>query len=253
MNKIIVNNGKMSDCNNEYYLIDKNCITFKKSGTYFLEYIDCTCFDLTFELLNDITVSLSEISFSNKISVNNKYIIHDRSFLTINKFYNNDLVSEKILIDLNGNNSRIDYNFSNICLSDENYIIDIKHNAKNTVSNISNKSVSLNNSNLNFIINSYVSSEMIRSVLNQETRIITFGDSNAKVSPNMFIDTDDVVASHGSFIGTIRDDIIFYLMSRGISYNDALKLVIKGYLFSNINADADIRSRIYKVMDMYWG
>ena len=77
-------------------------------------------------------------------------------------------------------------------------------NAKNTVSNISNKSVSLNNSNLNFIINSYVSSEMIRSVLNQETRIITFGDSNAKVSPNMFIDTDDVVASHGSFVGAIR-------------------------------------------------
>ena len=66
------------------------------------------------------------------------------------------------------------------------------------------------------------------------------------------IDSYDVVAKHGSVVGTVNEDIMFYLMSRGISYNDALKLVIKGYLFSNVINDLNIKARILKVIDMYW-
>jgi len=46
--------------------------------------------------------------------------------------------------------------------------------------------------------------------------------------------------------------MVFYLMSRGIEYNDAIKLLIKGYLFSNINADSSLREKILNVIDMYW-
>lgn len=253
MNKIIVNNDKINVYDNDNYSVNQNKIIFKKSGNYFLEYVDCHSLDLVFEVNSDISVSLSELSFDNKINCNNKYVVGDKAFLIVNKFYNNIGVFENISVNLDGEGSRIDYNFSNICLGEEKYVIDINHNSKNTISNISNRSVSLNNSDLNFVINSHVPSEMIDSVLNQNTRIITFGDCNTKVSPNMFIDTDLVIANHGSVIGTIKEDVIFYLMSRGINYNDALKLVIKGYLFSNISADADIRSKIYKVMDTYWG
>lgn len=253
MNKIIVNNDKINVVDCDKYSVNQNTIIFKKSGNYFLEYINCHSFNLVFEVCSDISVLLSELSFDNKINCNIKYVVADRAFLGVNKFYNNDSVLEKIFVSLNGDGSRIDYNFSNICKGEEKYVIDINHNSRNSISNISNKSVSLNNSDLHFSINSHVPSEMIDSVLNQNTRIITFGECNTKVSPNMFIDTDLVVANHGSVIGTIKEDVIFYLMSRGINYNDALKLIIKGYLFSNISADADIRSRIYKVMDMYWG
>ena len=54
------------------------------------------------------------------------------------------------------------------------------------------------------------------------------GECDTKISPNMFIDLDDVIAKHGSAIGTFKDDQVFYLMSKGINYNDALKLLIKG-------------------------
>ena len=149
-------------------------------------------------------------------------------------------------------NARIDYNFSNICLINENYLIDINHNASKTISNISNKSVAMDNSRLKFVINSNVSKKMSDSVLDQSTKIITFGDADASISPNMFIDTFDVVAKHGSVIGTVDDETMFYLMSRGITYNEALKLVIKGYLLSNINIDFNIRAKIIKIIDMYW-
>lgn len=252
MNKIIVNNGRISEYCKDFVSVNKNVLIFNKPGSYYLEYLDCSNVCLEFVINSDINVILSEISFNNKMIINNKYIISN-GFLTVNKFYSNGSVDEKISINLNSEFSRIDYNFSNICLTNENYVIDINHNSKKTISNISNKSVSFNNSNLNFVINSYVSSLMEKSILNQETRIITLGNSNAKISPNMYIDIDDVKANHGSVIGTVKDEIVFYLMSRGISYNDALKLYIKSYLFSNIDANADVRSRICKIMDMYWG
>ena len=68
----------------------------------------------------------------------------------------------------------------------------------------------------------------------------------------MFIDCNDIIAKHGSVVGMIEDDILFYLMSRGIDYNSAIKLYIKGFLFSSEKADLDIRNKIFKIIDMYW-
>ena len=121
-----------------------------------------------------------------------------------------------------------------------------------TISNIINKSVTLKGSNVNFIVNSNVDEKAIKSVLDQNTRVVTMGDSEAKICPNMYIPIDDVIAKHGSIIGTFKDDQIFYLMSKGISYNDSLKLLIKGYLFSDIVVPLELRIRMMKIIDTYW-
>ena len=78
------------------------------------------------------------------------------------------------------------------------------------------------------------------------------GDCNTSVSPNMFIDLDDVEAKHGSVIGSFKEDQIFYLMSKGISYNDSLKLLIKGYLLGNFLGDTELRFKIMDIIDTYW-
>ena len=149
--------------------------------------------------------------------------------------------------------SKIDYRFSNICTGVENYIININHNNKKTISNINNKSIAMDGSKLDFVINSIVKKEYNGSVLDQNTRIVTIGDSDSKISPNMFIDCDDIEARHGSVIGTFKDEMVFYLMSRGIEYNDCIKLLVKGYLFSNIDSMNEIREKMIDVIDMYWG
>ena len=68
----------------------------------------------------------------------------------------------------------------------------------------------------------------------------------------MFIELDDVEARHGSVVGTFKNDQVFYLMSKGISYNNALKLLIKGYLLSKIEVSQDVRMRIMRIIDRYW-
>jgi len=251
MNKILIRNGIIDNVNNDNYCVNNNKIIFKRSGVYYLEYYGNMDVNLSILVDGGIDILLIETSFDNNLNVNNHYIIKEGK-IKVNKFYCNKYVVENIDIDLMNENSKIDYYFSNICLLEESYVININHMNKNTISNISNKSVALNNSKLNFVINSNVGIGMDESVLDQNTRIITFGECDAKILPNMFIDIDNVVAKHGSVIGTVKEDMIFYLMSRGIDYNEALKLIIKGYLFSNGNFDYDLRSKILKIINLYW-
>lgn len=55
-------------------------------------------------------------------------------------------------------------------------------------------------------------------------------DSRAVSIPNLEINNNQVHASHASAIGPVDQSQLFYLMSRGFSYNHALKLIIKSFL-----------------------
>ncbi len=251
MNKIIVNKNIIDNYYDGDMEINNNIVTFKKDIDIEIEYIDTNESKLTF-VIDNCNINLYEVSFDNEINIDNKYIINNGSLL-VNKFYNNKACNEKITIDLCSIDSQINYNFCNICVGCEKYVIDINHKNKKSVSNINNKSIALKNSDLNFVINSNVPDSSIKSILNQNTRIVTMGDSNSKVSPNMFIDCDDIEAKHGSVIGTFKDDQLFYLMSKGICYSEALKLLIKGYIFSSVKVSSDVRLKILDIIDMYWG
>jgi Fe-S cluster assembly protein SufD len=52
------------------------------------------------------------------------------------------------------------------------------------------------------------------------------GDAN----PILLIDEDDVKAGHAASVGQVNPEQVYYLMSRGISRDEALRLVIYGFL-----------------------
>lgn len=248
MNRIIINKKIISDTDN--VIIRDNEITIKSSGDYQIQYTESGQYNLTFII--ESNVNIEEVSFDNNLEVNIHYIVNSGN-LIVTKFYNNEVVKEKIDIDLNNAGSHVNYKFSNICKGQENYTININHNSRNTISIICNKSIALKNSHLHFVINSNVYKECNGSVLNQNTRIVTMGECDATICPNMFIDLEDVVAEHGSVIGTFKEDQVFYLMSKGISYNDTLKLLVSGYLFSNLIVSDDVKKKITDIIDTYWG
>lgn len=250
MNKIRVSKNKISNFDNDKVIVEGNTINFNYSGEYEIEYVDCNDIFLIFNI-NGCNIKLCESSFDNNICIKNTYNVKN-GYLVINKFYNNKSVSEELNFNLYECNDRVDYTFSDICLGEEKYLININHKNKKTISNINNRAISLKNSKINFIINSNVIKEGIDSVLNQNTRIVTLDNSDAKICPNMFIDLDDVSAKHGSVIGTFNNEQIFYLMSKGISYYDSLKLLIKGCLLSDLVVVADKKMKILEIIDRYW-
>ena len=48
--------------------------------------------------------------------------------------------------------------------------------------------------------------------------------------PELEIYADDVKCSHGSTSGSVEKDSIYYLMTRGLSKNESVKLLINGFL-----------------------
>ena len=247
MNKILID--KVIKCDDENVVIDGNKIICLSSGDYQIEYSNSKNYNFTFIVNGD--VNLLEVSFDNELDINNRYIINN-GILNVYKFYSNKNVNELINIDLCSKGSTVNYKFANICRETEKYEININHIVEETYSNVNNKSISLKNSKLDFIINSNVSEDAIKSVLSQNTRIVTMGECDARISPNMFTPLNDVEAKHGSIIGTFKEDDIFYLMSKGINYNDSVKLLIKGYLLSNINIMHEVRKKIIDIIDTYW-
>lgn len=66
----------------------------------------------------------------------------------------------------------------------------------------------------------------------QTTHIINLSDdAKVTVNPYLLIDEFDVQAGHGAGVGKINEEQLFYLMSRGLSKQEAERLIIIGFLY----------------------
>ena len=71
-------------------------------------------------------------------------------------------------------------------------------------------------------------------------------DSEFNAKPELEIYADDVKCSHGSASGSLNENSIFYLMSRGLNYNQARELLINGFLLDVVEkiTDSEIKNLI---------
>jgi len=71
-------------------------------------------------------------------------------------------------------------------------------------------------------------------------------ESEFNAKPELEIYADDVKCSHGSASGNLNEDSIFYLMSRGLNYNQARELLINGFLLDVVEkiTDSEIKNLI---------
>jgi len=249
MRNIIIKHDKLEFYEDEELLICDNQIMFKKNGDYVLEYQDCFSVNLDIVVLDDCLVKLLVFGCDNKdIKISTHYSLGSRSNLILFGFYYNFKVNEETVVDLNGEFSKFSLGFSSISKGSLEYHIIVNHNHHHVESNISNKCIGLDGSSIKMQIDSVLEKGNIDCVMDQNTRILTLGDVNAEVIPNMFISEDSVEARHGSVIGGINSEDVFYLMSRGISLEEAVMLLIKGFIFSNLVVDMDKRAKIIQVI-----
>ena len=246
--KIIVNNNNLGSYKDSNIEIFDNRIIFKSNGDYTLEVVDSDSINLDIDILDDVVVKLFIISCDNNLKVNNHYQLGKNSNLILFKFYYNNLVNEDVVIDLNGEHSMVSYNFSSISKGIEEYHIIVNHNNSNVVSKISNKCVGLDGSKIKLQIDSNLLKGNVDCLMDQNSKILTLGDVDARIIPNMFCDDNSVEARHGSVVGKINSDDIFYLMSRGISEDCSITLLIKGLILSNLIVDMEKRAMIFKVI-----
>lgn len=85
----------------------------------------------------------------------------------------------------------------------------------------------------------------------QDGRIINFSSkSRSTVSPKLLVGENDVKASHGAVVGFIDSKTLFYLMSRGLSTEQALSLYAKGSFMTFVDklSDEGIKCKVEEAL-----
>ena len=87
--------------------------------------------------------------------------------------------------------------------------------------------------------------QLSKAILLDET-----SEFNAK--PELEIYADDVKCSHGSASGSLNDNSIFYLMSRGLNYQQSKELLINGFLLDVVEkiTDSEIKNLIKNMIGL---
>ncbi len=84
----------------------------------------------------------------------------------------------------------------------------------------------------------------------QESRVLMLSEcGRGDANPILLIDENEVTAGHAASVGQVDEDQMFYLTSRGLSEEDAQRLVIRGFLGSVISA-ISLESVRHTLIDM---
>ena len=237
---------KESDFGINKLIIDINKNT-KLSIDYFSD-IDAK-YEITINVKDKVKLDLNEIRLGTYNKV--RYIIKlgDNSKVNIYKLYDTESIKEWVRVYLN-RNSVINYYFKTVSKNSERYDLEIRHEKDNSVSNIVNNGINILNGSLIFNVSTLLPNNVINTTINQSNRIVNLNNKLCQINPNLFIDENDVVANHSAYIGRFKEEEIFYLQRLGLTYNDAEKLLIKGFLRKDM--PSKMEKNINKITKKYW-
>lgn len=204
--------------------------------------------DITIRVKENVISNIYELKSEADTKVQYKYYIDGNSSLSVHKFYDCNAVKELDVIELNGKLAQIDYKFYTISRYGQKYDLLVYHNASSTKSNIITRGVNAQDGSLLFNVTGMVYNGIKDCTIEQNNRIITMNDNPCQINPNLLIEENDVVANHAAHIGKFDQDVIFYLMSRGITYNNAVALLVKGFLTD----DSIYKEEIQQIINKYW-
>jgi len=85
----------------------------------------------------------------------------------------------------------------------------------------------------------------------KQDALLLSDEAEADAIPNLQIENNDVKCSHGSTIGQIDKEQLFYLMSRGLNEESAKKKIIEGYFAPVLDMmqDQDAREKLQATIE----
>lgn len=263
MNKIFVKNDNIylenSDDSLVFSVSKKNKflnvknvnIKVKQNTEIVIECVDALDIklDICINILKGVRAKIYEYKNGGNYKYQYRYYLEKDSVLNVEKVIDAENVFENVLINLNGEAAKAEFNLKTISKMHEKYNFLVYHNAKKTVSNIINNGVNIKNGSLEFNVSTFIPNGVKKCDASQSGRIINKTDNECMIKPNLFIDENDVIANHSALIGTFKEDEIFYLMSRGLDKKVAENLLTKGFLLNGITYH---KKKLEDIINKYW-
>ena len=178
---------------------------------------------------NHLNANLQSTSYTN-CKKNSKYkqLTINISKASIRNHHYANLIGENSSADIDG-----------IFFAANEQIIDnktqVNHNFPNCKSSQRYKGVLTDQSKASYLSKTYVDKLTQKTEAFQLSKgILLSDDSDFHSKPELKIFADDVKCSHGSTIGPIERELLFYLRSRGLDKKDATSLLIKSFFHDMI-------------------
>ena len=115
--------------------------------------------------------------------------------------------------------------------SKQNIMVEQIHHASDTTSTIEIHAVLDDKSSLDYQGTITVEKTAVRSKAFQTQKNLVISPQAHVISiPNLQVLTHEVQCGHGSAVSHLNDDHLFYLQSRGLSYDTARQLIVLGFL-----------------------
>lgn len=120
-------------------------------------------------------------------------------------------------------------------LSNSNFVkhfdVSFSHKVGHTNALMDNYGVARDKSKIVFSGINHIEEHASQSNTAQNAKIIVFDkEASGVASPILKIDENDVKASHGAVVGQLNNEHMFYLMSRGLTKEEAKMIITLGYL-----------------------
>jgi len=188
--------------------------------------------------------------FFNNIDLEHNSLAESFIFSTGSKFIKNE-----INCNLNDQYSSAFINGIINLKNDQHHEIktNINHLAENTKSYQLIKSVLNDNSKGVYQGKIFVNSKAQKTDGYQLSKALLLNENTEfDAKPELEIYADDVKCSHGSTSGNLDEDAIFYLMSRGLNYQQSRKLLVNGFLLDVVEkiTDLEIKDLIKNIMEI---
>ena len=163
-------------------------------------------------------------------------------------------VKGTVAINLNKENASCDWHLASLADSHDkkDFDVSIYHNAIGTLSRLDNYGVVRDEGKLSFSGICKIEKGSHRSKAHQNAKIMVFDKlSDGVAKPILKIDDNDIEASHAAVVGKINDEHIFYLTSRGLSVDEAKRIITLGYLKPILNGfnDDEMKNSIEKLIE----
>lgn len=209
MNKLLVKEGILSINNSLNDLdIKTNTLTLKISGN--------VC-------INDI---------NNNTDLDLKIIMSDGSHLLYNR-YNESINKFNLNIEITSN-AYVEFNYSLKTLIASDISLNANIAGNNNISHINFHGITDQKGVIKNVATSKVDEATKDNEVLENLRIVTLNDAENMIVPNLLVRSDSVNAIHNTTISTVDKDYLFYLNSKGINKKDATKLIVDGFLKSNL-------------------
>ncbi len=195
-------------------------------------------------------VNCSMITYNNQ-NISTKFNLHveveeNAKFTLYNIITSDSDNSYNVTCNLNCRKASFDSLNVVLCGGSANYesFIDIYHLDKSTSSNLETYAISKDNAKIKLDNNATIKKGCGASIAHQKAKGLTLSKNAViKALPNLFIDEYDVIANHAASIGSLNPDDLFYLMSRGLTKEEASKIIIMGFINPLVDKIDDLETK----------